>query len=216
MAKIILDLCGGSGAWSRPYTEAGYDVHVITLPEWDVTNFALDRYNGRVIFHNIECMKHIDISKIYGILAAPPCTEFSLAKNNKPRDLYGGIQIVGNCLKIIWLVRAHENSGLKFWALENPRGLLRQFLGAPAYTFEHWQFGGSGIKPTDLWGYFNLPKTTVKQRPDDLTVKYPNGRINSWRWSQPECPPGYEHLTRAELRAMTPPGFAKAFYAANK
>lgn len=24
--KIILDLCGGTGSWSRPYKEAGYDV----------------------------------------------------------------------------------------------------------------------------------------------------------------------------------------------
>ena len=31
--KIILDLCGGTGSWSRPYKEAGYDVRLITLPE---------------------------------------------------------------------------------------------------------------------------------------------------------------------------------------
>jgi len=30
--KIILDLCGGTGAWSEPYADAGYDVRVITLP----------------------------------------------------------------------------------------------------------------------------------------------------------------------------------------
>ena len=24
--KIILDLCGGTGAWSKPYKDAGYDV----------------------------------------------------------------------------------------------------------------------------------------------------------------------------------------------
>jgi ubiquinone/menaquinone biosynthesis C-methylase UbiE len=29
--KIILDLCGGTGSWSRPYKEAGYDVRNITL-----------------------------------------------------------------------------------------------------------------------------------------------------------------------------------------
>lgn len=34
--KIILDLCGGSGAWSRPYKQAGYQVYVLTLPEYDV------------------------------------------------------------------------------------------------------------------------------------------------------------------------------------
>ena len=36
--KIILDLCGGTGAWSKPYADAGYDVRVITLPEWDVND----------------------------------------------------------------------------------------------------------------------------------------------------------------------------------
>ena len=34
--RIILDLCGGTGAWSRPYKEAGYDVRVITSPPEDV------------------------------------------------------------------------------------------------------------------------------------------------------------------------------------
>lgn len=32
MSKIILDLCGGTGSWSKPYRDAGYDVRVITLP----------------------------------------------------------------------------------------------------------------------------------------------------------------------------------------
>jgi hypothetical protein len=30
--KIILDLCGGTGAWSKLYKDAGYDVRLITLP----------------------------------------------------------------------------------------------------------------------------------------------------------------------------------------
>jgi len=32
--KIILDLCGGTGAWSEPYRAKGYDVQLITLPEF--------------------------------------------------------------------------------------------------------------------------------------------------------------------------------------
>lgn len=35
-SKIILDLCGGTGSWSAPYRENGYDVRVITLPEYDL------------------------------------------------------------------------------------------------------------------------------------------------------------------------------------
>ena len=34
--KIILDLCGGTGSWSKPYKEAGYDVRLVTLPGNDV------------------------------------------------------------------------------------------------------------------------------------------------------------------------------------
>ena len=37
--KIILDLCGGTGAWSHPYKKAGYDVRLVTLPEFDVRTY---------------------------------------------------------------------------------------------------------------------------------------------------------------------------------
>ena len=40
--KIILDLCGGTGAWSKPYKDAGYDVVLITLPRYDVTQAVFD------------------------------------------------------------------------------------------------------------------------------------------------------------------------------
>jgi hypothetical protein len=42
--KIILDLCGGTGSWSKPYRDAGYDVRLITLPEYDV--FAYEPPGG--------------------------------------------------------------------------------------------------------------------------------------------------------------------------
>ncbi len=60
--KIILDLCGGTGAWSKPYKDAGYDVRLITLPEYDVLNYEPP-------------------DKVHGVLAAPPCTHFSIACN---------------------------------------------------------------------------------------------------------------------------------------
>lgn len=37
--KIILDLCGGTGSWSKPYKDVGYDVRVITLPDYDVRTY---------------------------------------------------------------------------------------------------------------------------------------------------------------------------------
>jgi site-specific DNA-cytosine methylase len=94
--KIILDLCGGTGAWSKPYRDAGYDVRLITLPEYDVRTYEPPE-------------------NVYGILAAPPCTEFSLAKGSRPRNLSGAMEVVEACMKIIWRCRLDGN--LEFWAL---------------------------------------------------------------------------------------------------
>jgi len=195
--RVIVDLCGGTGSWSKPYKEAGYDVRLVTLPDNDVLTYEPPE-------------------NVYGILAAPPCTEFSLAKSTSTRDFSKGMKIVEACMKIIWKCRI--NNKLKFWALENPRGFLQQFLGKPAFSFEHWQYGDVGIKPTLIWGYFNFPRKTVLSRPANLTRKFPNGRINAVNWSVPDCPALVDKnkYSRADLRAITPPGFARAFFEANK
>jgi len=198
--KIILDLCGGTGSWSLPYKNSGYKVITITLPDYDIRKTKIK--DGHIIFIGNEKSHLVVAKEVYGILAAPPCTEFSLAKSTKPRDFSKGMIVVQHCFRIIWLAR--KNLGLKFWAMENPRGFLRQFIGRPAFTFEQWEFGESGIKPTDLWGFFNEPKKSVKIRPGGMSKKYPNGRWNAKGWSK-----------SAEKRAITPAGFAKAFMEVN-
>jgi len=174
--KIILDLCGGTGAWSRPYAEHGYDVRLITLPEYDVRDYEPPE-------------------NVYGILAAPPCTEFSLAKGSAPRNFRLGMEIVEACLHIIWKCRFQ--APLAFWCLENPRGFLRQFLGKPSMTVRYWEFGDNISKPTDLWGYFNEPKRKYTEPPALLQ------KINNM--------PNDGGVTRA----ITPPAFAQAFFEAN-
>lgn len=140
MKKIILDLCGGTGSWSKPYKEKGYEVRIITLPEYDVLNYEPPK-------------------NVYGILCAPPCTMFSLARTTAktPRDFESGMATVEACLRIVWTAR--KQNKLAFWALENPKGLLRQFLGKPPFTFDSSEFGETYNKATDIWGYFNQPKT---------------------------------------------------------
>jgi hypothetical protein len=182
--KIILDLCVGTGSWSNPYKEAGYDVRLITLPD-----------------HNV--LTYEPPENVYGILAAPPCTEFSLAKRDAKRDFFGAIEIVRACMNIIWNCRAQGK--LKWWALENPVGFMRQFLGHPHYTFKHWEYKEPVIKPTDIWGYFNLPKPLVKSLPNNITQRSPSGKTISIKYSN----------NNAEKRAITPPGFAQAFFKAN-
>jgi site-specific DNA-cytosine methylase len=203
--KIILDLCGGTGAWSKPYKEAGYDVRIITLPHHDVTEYILG-YSG-IKFKNMDWVEYRDV---YGILAAPPCTMFSLARTtaNTPRNFKEGMEIVYACLEIIWNCR-YENK-LKFWALENPMGYLRQFLGKPIFTFDPCDFGDPYTKKTDLWGYYNIPKKTpvVLTEEQKYLCSINNRKL-----------PIISNITgnkQAARRAITPPKFAKAFYKANK
>lgn len=197
--KIILDLCGGTGAWSRPYKEAGYDVRVITQPTYNV-------------HHYIDIMP----TNIHGILAAPPCTMFSMARSiaKTPRDLEGAMSTVQACLEIIWRAQ-YGDKRLAFWALENPKARLRWFLGKPAMTFSPHDYGDPYRKPTDLWGNFN---TDLKQKPVALN---PTQRKQSQLNSQELLPIPDDYIrdpnmsARAIGRSITHPGFAQAFFKSN-
>jgi hypothetical protein len=168
-----------------PYLKAGYHVIIVTLPEYDVRRFAPP-------------------DGIRGVLAAPPCTEFSFAKNMHgdkcKRDFEAGMEIVNACLQII------KKAEPKWWALENPRGYLRQFLGKPVMTFDPYDFGDPWKKKTDLWGKFNPPKMNPVQ---PLNVKF------SLMHSKEIYPEMYGKMSRQDRRAITPPGFARAFFEAN-
>ncbi len=189
--KIILDLCGGTGAWSKPYEDAGYDVRIITLPDNDVRTYTPP-------------------DNVYGILAAPPCTMFSLARTRTkiPRDLKLGMEVVIPCLNII--LECRFKNKLAFWSLENPMGILRQFLGKPAFTFDPCDFGDKYTKKTDLWGWFNTPKKNlVDVNQYEMKLSYDNKR------NLPTITDLIAGQYKAR-RAITPPGFAQAFYEANK
>jgi hypothetical protein len=211
--KIVIDLCGGTGSWSQPYVDAGYTVHNISLPEYNVGDWWIAgdalRFRKQIWKNDGGEYLEIPLKDIYGILAAPPCTMFSIARTTAktPPDFVGAMSVVESCEQIIRQCMMRGN--LKFWAIENPRGKLRRFLGVPKNTFYQWQFGGQHKKPSDFWGFFNPPKPTVKDEPMFDTDK---------SWQKPERPAEYANLKldRAAIRAITPRAFAKAFYEANK
>lgn len=186
---IILDLCGGTGAWSQPYADAGYDVRNITLPEYDVRLYQPP-------------------DNVYGILAAPPCTEFSFAKHfhgkgNYKHDFKAGLAIVDACLRIIWRC----GDSLMWWALENPKGYLQRWIGKPRLIFNPYEYGSNYQKKTCLWGDFKIP---IKNQNKIPCVKF--SRLKS----KDIAPEYYGKLTRRERRAITPLGFARAFFEANR
>jgi hypothetical protein len=196
--KIILDLCGGTGAWSEPYRDAGYDVRLVSLPEQDVIDY-------------------IPPKEVYGILAAPPCTMFSMARNryNKthPRDFISAMNPVNACIRIIWQCNP------VFWALENPVGLLSRWLGKPQYTFHPWWFDEPWTKRTSLWGDFKIPKRRYwdySENPKKSKVHIKGVkrflRRKSGIPSIADITTGGDSVTRA----ITPTGFALAFFEANR
>lgn len=196
--KIIIDLCGGTGAWSKPYKDAGYDVRNITLPGCDVRLYQPPE-------------------KVYGVLAAPPCTEFSMARNaypHIPRNCVKGMELVSACMRIVL------QTSPVFWALENPVGHLRKFLGKPRYTFEPWWFDEPWAKRTDLWGEFNIPERRFLNYHDNPKALTINGVMVKRRFTaRKDGIPSIADITSGsekEKRGITPSGFAKAFFEANQ
>jgi len=179
MNRIILDLCGGTGAWSKPYKEADYDVRIITLPDYDVRTY-------------------IPSENVYGVLAAPPCTDLAgsgarwwIEKGEEA--LFEALALVDACMRIILITKP------KFWSLENPVGRLSKYLGKPKLYFNPCDYGDPWTKKTCLWGNFNIPKKNpVKPIEGSKIHLYPPSQ------------------NRAMLRSITPEGFAKAFFEANK
>jgi len=182
-SRVILDLCAGSGAWSEPYKKAGYRVVRVTLPDMDVRTFRPP-------------------SNVWGVLAAPPCDQFSIARNGHPRlprDIRGGLEVVLACLRIVLATRP------RWWALENPTGLLSKYLGTPRDVFEPRDFGDPWTKRTALWGEFTIPTRGpfVKALGGGPPCRRCRGRRRAL------------HCHVAAHRAITAPGFARAFFAAN-
>jgi len=184
--KIILDLCGGTGAWSRPYAEANYDVRNITLPDYDVRIYQPPPDN------------------VYGILAAPPCTHLAISgarwwKQKGETALLEGLAVVDACMRIILICNP------VFWALENPQGRLTKYLGLPQFKFNPCDFGDAYTKKTYLWGKFVPPLPLIIG--EDRSVK-PVGK--NFIRTMPRGP------DRSKRRSITPAGFAQAFFRANQ
>lgn len=180
--RIIYDLCGATGSWSSPYAlDKNYIVHVIDIKDGQ----------------DVRWLKK-PAENVHGVLAAPPCTHFSLSgaqywpeKDNDGRTL-NDIAIMDACIRFIFAVNPI------WWCLENPIGRMVEFLGEPVMRFDPYLYGDPYTKKTCLWGKFNRPKIKPVEPSEGSKMH--------------RLPPS---LNRQELRALTPPGFAAAFKEAN-
>lgn len=146
---------------------------------------------------DVRLMKVDDLPPVRGVLAAPPCTEFASSgarwweeKGSGP--LLDGLSVVDACIRIIHVLNP------LWWALENPVGRLTRFIGQPAFSFDPCDFGDPYTKRTHLWGRFKTPKLNPVEPTEGSKMHL--------------LPPSKD---RANLRSVTPPGFARAFFEAN-
>lgn len=145
-----------------------------------------------------------------GYCVPPPCTDFAVsgAQYWKAKDADGrtekslaiitAIQWIINDLKPAW------------WALENPVGRLKEWMGPPSWSFN----------PCDYAGYLPEGDEREANRYTKKTLIWGNAKKP---WPKPLDPiracaqgswiqtlGGKSERTK-ELRSMTPLGFAKAF-----
>lgn len=185
--RMIIDLCAGSGSWSKPYADD---------PRYQV--ITVDINNGQ----DVRLLRK-PAYKVHGILAAPPCTDFAVsgAQYWKAKDDGGAtlasLSIVDACLRIIYACNP------VWWALENPVGRLKDWIGPPVMYFDPCDYGDPYTKKTVLWGNFTVPKKTPVE---------PIKVCSQGSWIQKL---GGKSERTKRLRSITPPGFALAFKGAN-
>ena len=205
MKKIILHLCADIGSDTR-YFQLDNNFEVIKIGK----DIGVENYNPP--------------KNVYGVIANPVCTEFSIAKGfHINGDLEKGMFLVNHCLRII------KECNPKFWVIENPAtGKLKDFLGKPAFVYQPWEFGSPWTKKTALWGKFNIPNKIFNKWEDVKKIEtlYIRGerkkpslvylhkndkyKIKEWEWA-------YDLINDdMSLRSMCSDGFAKAFYEYNK
>ena len=189
MRPVILDVGGGTGAWSEPYRKALYDVRIIDPLTWPFQTALL----VRDAFPNIK-------GRVRGILLAPPCTQFAVSGARwwaaKPPELLD--EAVAVVRDMLALVDVYEPD---WWALENPVGRISKAvpeLGKHRYTWHPHHYGDPEVKLTCMWGDHVEPVRAPVEGPYTARVH--------------RMAPGPD---RAALRSITPSGFARAFFEAN-
>lgn len=155
--------------------------------------------------YQVECIDlPIDVrllefpGRVHGILAAPPCNVFAVSGNRWSRtddDYRAALSIVDACLRLVTVCRPI------WWALENPVGTLHRWLGPPVLRFDPCDFGDPYSKRTCVWGDFTFP---LENPVEPVLGSFMHMGLA-----------GNKGSSGPARRAITPAGFARAFFEAN-
>lgn len=202
MSGLVLSLCDRTGVMVEPWITAGWDAVVVDLqhPAGVHTEGRLTRIGGDVATVEIHAVPDI-------VFAFPPCTHLASSGSRWMRDK--GLGKLIEALQIVEACRIRcEESGAPYM-IENPVGTLSTYWREPDFRFDPYEFGGyiegGGVdaytKRTCLWigNGFRIP---VKRRVEPTE----GSKFHL-------LPPSPD---RADLRSVTPRGFAQAVFEANQ
>lgn len=223
MAKhVIWSLFDGSGIMGMPWAEYGHTVYCFNASSGNHGKYAGRKEHPLV--HHVDMWIDGDFAEKCAtmsipnpdiIFAFPDCTE--LAVSGARHKSHTSIVSVDNAKMVQEIA---EGFGAK-WMVENPVGKMSTHWRKPDFYFDPYQYGGymhggeeslhpkmpaydGYTKKTCIWagGGFVMPE----KKPGPVNI----GMFWGWRWLGGNSP------RTKQLRSLTPRGFARAVFLANR
>lgn len=200
MSGLVLSLCDLSGVMVEPWLDAGYECMIVDLQHAPgvATEGRLHRVGADI---ETWLPPRCDYEIVFGF---PPCTDLAVSGARWFKDK--GLASLASALGLVDRCRRVAEWSDAPWMLENPVSTLSTYWRKPDYSFDPCDYAGYSdptdayTKRTCIWsgGGFQMPPTSAM--PPTLGSK------------MHLLPPSPE---RANLRSVTPQGFARAVYQAN-
>lgn len=225
--KTVWCLYDGSGIMGLPWAEAGYQVFCFNADNGDHGEYEIKMRHPLLTYVNCWIDKNFNPEGVYLdlchpigkpdiIFGFPPCTMLAGSGEKHERTAEDIEEALQN-------VRIVENLGNKYgvpWVIENPIGKLSTLWRKPDYYFDPYEFGGYLRKEEGSF-HPKMPAQDAYTKKTCLWVgngfvfpeKKPVEHIGFfWGWRYLG---GKSNRTK-QLRSLTPRGFARAVFTANR
>lgn len=209
MNQAVISLADLTGNMARPWAEAGYECwcvdvqHSIRKTRQEPVGRGVINY----IWGDVRTFRRPTRLPIAFVMIQTPCTQTAVSG---ARDfLIKGGMMLRDALEMFEAGRQIGDWSGAPWAQENPVTMLSSIphIGKPDHYFHPWQYTqfcpeDNYTKKTCIWGGngFVMPEPCP-----DLSLGEPDNRIH---FASPTD-------DRADVRSVTPMGFARAVFQAN-
>lgn len=225
MSKVVWCLYDGSGIMGLPWAEAGYQVYCFNSSAADHGQYVIKMEHPLITYVDTwidETFDPIGMGNNGGdapsiIFGFPSCTFLANSGEQHERTE----EELDEALKNVRIVETLGNKYNVPYMIENPVGKLSTKWKLPNYYFHPWEYGAhlrpeegsfhpkmpfcdAYTKKTCIWcgnGFVMPPKNPVKE-------------YENWFWGWKSL--GGKGQKTKQLRSLTPRGFARAVFEANR